>query len=251
LDKTGSAPGPRDLPFNDARAPLAQIIYLNHVDNPQDLQELVNAVRAMVDIQRFFPLNQQKAIVMRGLPEQVKAADWLLGVLDQPAGAQTGGAPHQYRLAAADWNSGGALVVEVAPLTHLDTPQALQQVTNATRSVTDIQRCFPIYSRRSLVMRATEDQIALANRLLKELDGAGGQGTKEFKVGAPGNQVTQVAHVNASTPQSLQETVNEIRNQTKMQRVYPLFDPQRAVILRGTLDQLAQAQQVITSRQGQ
>jgi hypothetical protein len=251
LDKSDSASVPRDLPFDDAAAPLAQIAYLSHVDNPRDLQEIVSAVRSVVDMSRFLPLNQQKAIVMRGLPEQVKAADWLLGALDQPAGAQTGVAPQQYRLPAADWNIRGGLVVEVAPLMHFDTPQALQEITNATRSVTDIQRCFPINSpHRSLVMRATEDQIALANWLLKELDGPGGPGTKEFKVGGTGNQVTQVAYVNASTPQSLQETVNEIRNQTKLQRVYPLFNPQRAVILRGTLDQLAQAQQVIQSRQG-
>jgi hypothetical protein len=250
LDKTGSPPGPRDLPFNDTRAPLARIIYLSHVDNAQDLQEFVNAVRAAVDIRHFIPLNQQKAIVMRGSQEQVKAATWLLGVLDQPTGAQTGGVPQQYRLPATDWDIRGGLVVEVMPLTHLVTPQALQAVTNATRSATDIQRCFPINSRGSLVLRATEDQITQANWLLNELDGPGGQGTKEFKVVGPGNQVTQVAYVNAATAQGLQETVNEIRNQTKMQRVYPLFNPQRAVILRGTLDQLAQAQQVIQSRQG-
>src|SRR6266540_1597136 len=30
LDRTDSAPGPRDLPFNDARAPLAQVYHLRH-----------------------------------------------------------------------------------------------------------------------------------------------------------------------------------------------------------------------------
>jgi hypothetical protein len=251
LDKPGTAPGTRDFPFNDPRTPLAQIIYLSHVDNPRDLQDIVNAGRSTLDMQRFFPMNQQKAIVMRGSPAQVKAADWLLGELDQPAGPQTSGSPHEYRLLAADWvTMSGDLVLQVAAVTHLETPQALQEATNLIRSVADVQRCYPIYSRRVLVMRADDDQIALVNWLVKLLDGPGRQGTQEFKVGGSGNQVTQVAYVNAATPQSLLDIVNEIRSQTKMQRVFP-FNPRKAVALRGTADQLARAQQVIQSRNGQ
>jgi hypothetical protein len=250
LDKPGSAPGTRDFPFNDPKAPLAQVVYLSRVDNPQYLQETVNAVRSVVDIQRCFPMNQQKAIVMRGLPEQVKAADWLLGVLDQPAGAQTGGAAgREYRLPEGAWNDRGGLLVRVAAMTRLDTPQALQEAVNVARSMADIYRLYPLYSRRLLVMRGNDDQIALVDWLLSKFDGAGGQGTNEFKVGGPGNQMAQVAYLNAGTPEGLQETVSEIRSETKMQRVFP-FNAQRAVAMRGTADQLAQAQQVIQARGG-
>jgi hypothetical protein len=99
-------------------------------------------------------------------------------------------------------------------------------------------------------MRADDDQIALVNWLVKLLDGPGRQGTQEFKVGGSGNQVAQVAYLNAATPQSLLDIVNEIRSQTKMQRVFP-FNPRKAVALRGTADQLARAQQVIQSRNRQ
>jgi hypothetical protein len=250
MDKPGSAPGTRDFPFNDAKAPLAQVVYLSHVDSPQELQEIVNAVRSVTDIQRCSPMNQQKAIVMRGSPEQVKAADWLLGVLDQPAGAQPGGAAgNQYRLAEGVWDARSGLVVRVAALTHADTPDAIQQVVNVTRSIADIQRCFPIMSRRYLILRGSEDQMALADWLLKQLDGPGGQGTKEFKEGGAGGQIVQVAYGSAGTPESLQETVNAILAETKMVRVVP-FQPQGVVAMRGTADQLAQAQQVIQSRKG-
>src|SRR5437773_805777 len=37
LDRTDSTPGPRNSPFNDARAPLAQIYHLRHVDDPREL----------------------------------------------------------------------------------------------------------------------------------------------------------------------------------------------------------------------
>ena len=141
-------------------------------------------------------------------------------------------------------------MLQVAAVTHLETPQALQEATNLIRGMADIQRSFPVYPRMALVIRGSDDQISLANWLLKQLDGPGGQGMQEFKVGGPGNQVAQVSYVNAATPQSLEETVNEIRSQANMQRVFP-FNPQRAVALRGTPDQLTLAQQVIQSRNGQ
>jgi hypothetical protein len=252
MDKPAGATGPRDYPFSDARAPLARVVYLSHVDSPRDLQEIVNAVRSVLDVQRCYPMSQQKAIVMRGMPEQVKAAGWLLGVLDQPAGAQPGTAPPpDYRLPEEDWSysRGAELVVRVAALTHIDTPQAMQETVNTVRSIVDIQRCFPLSTRRVIVMRGNDDQMALVGWLLKQLDGPAGQGTSEFKIGGAAGQIAQVAFVNAGTPQSLQETVNQIRTETKMLRVFP-FVPQKAVAMCGTADQLAQAQQVIQARQG-
>jgi len=63
--------------------------------------------------------------------------------------------------------------------------------------------------------------------------------------------VAQIAYVNPSTtPQSLQEVVNQIRTQTTMQRVYP-FQSQKAVAMRGTPDQLSRAKPVIQSAGGQ
>jgi len=252
MDKAAGATGTRDFPFNDAKAPLAQVAYLSRVESPRDLQDIVNALRSVLDLQRVYPINQQKAIVMRAPPSQVKAADWVLGVLDQRAGAQAGGAaPPDYRLPEEDWSysRGAELVVRVAALTNVDTPQALQEITNVTRSISDMMRMYPLFSRKALVMRGNDDQMALADWLLKQLDGPAGQGTKEFKIGGAGGQVAQVAYVNAGTPQSLQETVSQIQTETKMTNVFP-FPPQRAVAMRGTADQLAQAHQVIQSRNG-
>src|ERR1022692_3035067 len=247
MDKPAGATGPRDYPFNDARAPLARVVYLSHVDNPRDLQEIVNAMRSVVDIQRGVPMAQQKAIVMRGMPEQVKAAGWLIGVLDQPPGVQPGGAPPpDYRLPQEDWSytRGAELVVRVAPLTTIDTPQAIQGMVNTVRSIVDMQRCFPLNARRVLVMRGNDEQMALAAWLLQQLDGPPGQGTSEVKMGGAGGQIAQVAFVNAATPQSLQETVNQIRTETKLVRVFP-FPPQKAVAMRGTVDQLAQTERLL------
>ena len=59
-----------------------------------------------------------------------------------------------------------------------------------------------------------------------------------------------MVYLNAAAPQSLLDTVNEIRSQTQIQRVFP-FNPQGAAAFRGTADHLARAQQVIQSRTGQ
>jgi hypothetical protein len=248
MDKAESVPGARDFSFSDPKAPLAQVVYLSHVDNPREFQDVVNAIRSAIDIQRCFPMGQQKAIVLRGPADQVKAADWLLGVLDQPAGVQAAAAGHDYRLAEADWNARGGLVLRAAFLTNVDTPQALQEITNGIRSMADIQRCYPNFSHRVLVMRGTDEQMALVEWLVNQFNAPAGLDTKEYKVSGTVNQIVQLAHVDVGAPESLSATISEISTKTKMTRVFPL--PARsAVAMRGTADQLAQAQQVIQSRQ--
>jgi hypothetical protein len=252
MDKPGGATGTRDFPFNDPKAPLLQVAYLSHVDSPQQWQEIVNTTRSILDVQRCFPMSQQKAIVMGGPAGQLKAADWLLSVLDRPAGVQpASAAPPDYRLPAEDWSysRGAELVVRVVFLTNIDTAQALQEVTNATRSMADMMRLYPVFSRRALAMRGNDDQMALADWLLKQFDGPAGQGTKEYKIGGAGGQIVQVAYVDAATPDGLSQTASQIRTDTKMASVFPLH-AQKAVAMRGTADQLARAQQVIQSRQG-
>jgi hypothetical protein len=248
MDKPGNATGSHEFTFNDPRAPLAQVAYVSHVEDPRDLQDIVNAMRSVLDVQRIFPMSQQKAIVMRALPSQVKAADWVLGVLDQPAVAPPGGvAAPNYRLPEEDWDARADLAVRVAALTFVDTLQAVQEVANLVRSMADISRCYPLVSRKFLVMRGNDDQVALAGWLLKQLDGPAGLGTNEFKMSGPGNQIAQVAHVNTGTAESLQETVSRIRTETNMSRVFA-FPARSAVAMRGTADQLSQAQQAIQAR---
>ena len=163
--------------------------------------------------------------------------------------------------------------MRVAVLTHVDAPQALQDVTNAIRFMTDLTRCFP-WGRRVLVIRGNEDQIAMVDWLLKQFNGPAGQGTKEYKMSGADGKMAQLAYVNAGTPESLKETASQIRAQAsalvfpypalhvlamrgtadqlaraQIQRVFG-FTPQTAVALRGTADQLARAQQVIQSREG-
>src|SRR5262249_30833562 len=163
----GDAQGTKESSFNDQNTPLVQVVYLSQVKDGRYLQEIVNAVRSIVDIQRFFPIHQ-RAIVMRALPDQVKAADWLINILDRDPEAQTaGGAPLQYQLDPAPWIGRGGLTIQVVPLVHANNPQMAQDLVNVTRSVADVQRMFPVDG--FVVMRADDAQTALVNWMFKEL----------------------------------------------------------------------------------
>ena len=68
----------------DYEEQVAKVFYLSNVSSPQELQEIVNAVRSVADIQRFFPYNAQNAIIAKGSADQVLLAEKLLHDLDKP-----------------------------------------------------------------------------------------------------------------------------------------------------------------------
>src|SRR4029077_2580357 len=61
-------------------------------------------------------------------------------------------------------------VVKTFYLTNTYTAQELQEIATMVRSVTDIRRVFTINSLNALVIRATVDQIALAEKVIEDVD---------------------------------------------------------------------------------
>jgi hypothetical protein len=160
-------PGHLDHPFpSDPRSNMAQIYVLrNNPATPRVLQEIVNSVRSVADIQRFFPYNAQNVIVMRGPAEQVALADWLLGQIDQPVGAVVSSQPLEYQYTDGPR---GASVARVFFLRTADSPQKLQEIVNEVRTATHIQRFFPLAQITAIAARGTADQISQAEQLLKD-----------------------------------------------------------------------------------
>ena len=68
----------------DYEEQVAKVFYLSNVNGPQELQEIVNAVRSVADIQRFFPYNAQNAIIAKGSADQMALAEKILHDLDKP-----------------------------------------------------------------------------------------------------------------------------------------------------------------------
>jgi general secretion pathway protein D len=62
---------------------VTRIFYLQNVTSPQELQEVMSAMRTVVDVRKVFPVNSQSAIAVRGSADQVSLAEKVLLDLDK------------------------------------------------------------------------------------------------------------------------------------------------------------------------
>jgi general secretion pathway protein D len=68
----------------DFEEQVARVFYLTNTNTPQELQEIVTAVRSVADLQRVFVYNSQNAIVVRGELDKVALAGKIIADLDKP-----------------------------------------------------------------------------------------------------------------------------------------------------------------------
>jgi general secretion pathway protein D len=62
---------------------VVKTFYLSNLSQPTELQDVVNAMRTILEISRVQPLPSQNAIVVRGTPDQVALAEKLVGDFDK------------------------------------------------------------------------------------------------------------------------------------------------------------------------
>jgi len=67
----------------DLEQSVIKTFYLANLSQPTELQDVVNAMRQILEISRIQPLPSQGAIVVRGTPDQVALAQKLVGDLDK------------------------------------------------------------------------------------------------------------------------------------------------------------------------
>ncbi|HUO25147.1 MAG TPA: cohesin domain-containing protein [Candidatus Aquilonibacter sp.] len=63
---------------------VLKTFYLQNLSQPTELQDVVNAIRAVLDVQRVQQLLSQNALVVRGTPDQIALAEKLVDDLDKP-----------------------------------------------------------------------------------------------------------------------------------------------------------------------
>lgn len=275
LDKPAGGQ-PRDSGTHEFRAPgdsdsVARVFYLAYVKTPQNLQELVNTIRTVADIQYMFPNIAQQAIALRATPAQVAMVEWLVNALDisqdgRPAATQRRQAatypypapPRVLPSGAPDpsWRVGDT-IVRVSYMADTDTPQGIQEIVNAIRTVAEIQRMFPYFGVKAIVLRGTAAQDALGEWLLNELDapadaqppapGSQNPVTREYQMSGDSSDIVQVLHFQNKTAQELQDIANSIRTKLSIQRLFAA-SAKSALALRGTASQVALAGQLIRER---
>jgi hypothetical protein len=126
-------------------------------------------------------------------------------------------------------------------LARIDTPQGIQEGVNAVRSISDMQRVFPVNAMHAIVMRGTAAQISLGQWLFQELDQPSPATTSTVAHGRAveglGDTVARVFFLaNVRSPQVLQETVNATRSIADVQRFFP-FQFSSAIVMRGSTAQ--------------
>ena len=67
----------------DLEQSVIKTFYLANLSQPTELQDVVNAMRQILEISRIQPLPSQGAIVVRGTPDQIALAQKLVGDLDR------------------------------------------------------------------------------------------------------------------------------------------------------------------------
>jgi len=63
---------------------VTRVFYLSNVNTPAELQEVINTIRAIADLQRVAPYNNQFAIIARGEADRMALAEKIVNDLDKP-----------------------------------------------------------------------------------------------------------------------------------------------------------------------
>jgi general secretion pathway protein D len=67
----------------DLEQSVLKTFYLSNVSQPTELQDVVNAIRQVLDVQKVQQLQSQNAVVVRGTPDQMALAEKLVDDLDK------------------------------------------------------------------------------------------------------------------------------------------------------------------------
>jgi hypothetical protein len=239
-----------DYPGVVPQSQQVHIYYLAHVDTPQALTEAVNLARSVAEVQRAMPCVALGAIALRATPAETEVANWILEGLDRPAGTMKPG--FQNHPGPADSRPS---TVQIYVLTNTDTPQGVQELINGTRSISDIQRFFPYNSRKALVLRGSNDEIALADWVLGLLDKPAGTAADtaahEYRFSEYPRDTANIARVfylnHVENPYQLMQIVDEVRTATQTPRTFP-NNQAKAITMRGTGDQIARAEQMLKDK---
>jgi general secretion pathway protein D len=62
---------------------VIKTFYLSNLSQPTELQDVVNTLRTILEVSRLTQIPSQGAVVVRGTPDQVALAEWLINNLDK------------------------------------------------------------------------------------------------------------------------------------------------------------------------
>jgi hypothetical protein len=215
---------------------IVRVFYLTKVQSPQELVEASTLVRSIANIRQAFIDMARRAVVIRATSSEVALSDWLFAELDKPSLGQ-------YQ--ASDGRN-GENVVRVFYLKHAATEQDFMEAVTLTRSIANLRQVFTYTSQRSVAMRGTAGQLALAEWLINQIDKPAKEQTAavEYNVPESRDDVVRVFYVTrAGSPQDLMTIAKRIQTEANVPRPF-VYGAPKAIAVRGTSEQVALAEQL-------
>ena len=251
-----TAPASSDTAIHEYRMPsgadnVVRLFYLNRGQSIQDFQEFATLFRTLGDVRRVFTTNGSRILAVRGSAEQAAMADWIINEVEKSAAEpRQHSVSERYRFAEpADREKADA--IQVLYVANAATVQSFQEIATSIRTITDIRRVYTYNTPRAIALRGTADQLALAAWLFDRTDkpanaaAAPPSAIYNYQAVDPRNnsvQVFSLAHT--ATPADFQKIATQIRSETGIPRVFTYNAP-RVMMLRGTTDQLVQAERLL------
>lgn len=222
-----------------------RILYLNYTGTVQEMQEVATVIRTIGEIRQVAVYQPQRALMIRGTAEQLAMVDWVSAQLaNHKPGQQSSGS--DFKLGAAPEN-----VITVFWTQTTSSMRAFQNMATVLRGAAAIRRVFTHNKQMAIVVRDTDDQIALAAVLLRDLDQPA-HATAPHATGAKDWPVVQafflrpIPGIDPWSDADLQKTVADVRALGNMSIIdYPAT---RAIVVRSTSNQLAAAAKMLDGK---
>ncbi len=201
-------------------------------------QEIATTMRTVAQIRQLSIDSAAATLTMKGTPDELALAEWLLPKLDVAEASNMG--PQEYRVQRSNED-----IVMVFELTHTTTPRGIQEIITTLRTVADIQKIYTVTAPRIITLRGDASQIGLAKFLVFELDQAAQLSAQprpsamvhEFKSNGGGLDTALVyglAHTDGS--QSVQEIVTTLRTVLSIQKIFSVTAPNLLAIRGSAID---------------
>jgi hypothetical protein len=119
------------------------------------------------------------------------------------------------------------------------------------RTIGEIRRAFTYNSAKALAIRGTADQLALADWLVAQLNRPESQplaASAEYRLPAADDGADTVrifSLITIPSVEEVQQRARQIRTETGLKRAF-MYTPNRDLVVRGTSDQVAHAERVVS-----
>jgi len=223
-----------------AQAP-AKVLRFAHTTNDQHMNEIATVTRAISEVKPWADA-ATKTMRIEGSPEQIAAAEWVFHELDRPLDSAPPSSARVYKMPDAR-NEGQ---VRVFHLANSPSVQALQELATAIRATTEVRRLFTMSDARIIVVRGTEEQVAVADWILQQLDTPVKQGFAVSRerpmTDAQGEGYIRIFYPRTvQTVAQLQEMATCTRALAEIRRLFT-YNLKAAIIVRGTQERLKLAE---------